>query len=121
MFDAFEVPLGEGKILTYADMFTQTILADCGIPMESEQVATASPRTSGHVAQLLRELKVAEEKNVTLESKNQKLSAELGTSNAEIHRLKDQLVQQQLAINARVDRVLDMLTSASTKPGKPSH
>ena len=121
MFDAFEVPLGEGRILTRADMFTQTILADCGIPMESEQVATASPRTSGHVAQLLRELKVAEEKNATLKSENQKLRAELDTSNAEIHRLKDQLVQQQLANNARVDRVLDMLASASTKPGQPSH
>ena len=130
MFDAFELPLGEGKILTYADMFTQTILADCGIPMESEQiaipmeseqVAIASPRTSGHVAQLLKELKVAEEKYVTLESENQKLCAELDTSNVEIHSLKDQLVQQQLANNARVDRVLDMLASASTKPGQPSH
>ena len=121
MFDAFEVPLGEGRILTRADMFTQTILADCGIPMESEQVANASPRTSGPVAQLLRELKVAEEKYATLESENQKLCAELDTSNAEIHRLKDQLVQQQLANNARVDRVLDMLASASTKPGQPSH
>ena len=70
MFDAFEVPLGEGRILTRADMFTQTILADCGIPLESEQVAIASPRTSGHVAQSLRELKVADEKYVTLESEN---------------------------------------------------
>ena len=121
VFDAFEVPLGEGRILPRADMFTLTILADCGIPMESEQVATASPRTSGHVAQLLKELKVAEEKYATLESENQKLRAELDTSNAEIHRLKDQLVQQQLANNARVDRVLDMLASASTKPGQPSH
>ena len=121
MFDAFEVPLGEGRILTCADMFTQTILADCGIPMESEQVAIAYPRTSGHVAQLLRELKVAEEKYATLESENQKLRAELDTSNAKIHRLKDQLVQQQLANNARVDRVLDMLASASTKLGQPPH
>ena len=87
----------------------------------SRQVAIASPRTSGHVAQSLRELNVAEEKYVTLESENQKLRAELDTSNAEIHRLKDQLVQQQLANNARVDRVLDMLASASTKPGQPSH
>ena len=121
VFDAFEVPLGEGRIITRADMFTQTILADCGIPMESEKVATASPRTSGPIAQLLRELTVAEEKNTTLESKNQKLRDELDTSNAEIHRLKDRLVQQQLANNARVDRVLDMLTFASTKPGQPSH
>ena len=93
MFDAFELPLGEGKILTRANMFTQTILADCDIPMESKQVETASPRTSGHVAQLLRELKVAEEKYVTLESENQKLLVELDTSNAEIHRLKDKSVQ----------------------------
>ena len=112
VFDAFEVPLGEGRILTHADMFSQTILAECGIPMESEQVANASSRTSGPVAQLLRELKVAEEKYATLESENQKLRAELHTSNAEIYRLKDQLVQQQLANNARVDRVLDMLASA---------
>ena len=119
VFDTFEVQLGEGRILTRADMFTQTILADCGIPMESEQVATASPRTSGPVAQLLRELKVVEEKNASLESDNQKLRAELDSSNAERHRLKDQLVQQQLANNARVDRVLDMLASASTKPGQP--
>ncbi|TMW80092.1 hypothetical protein EJD97_023998, partial [Solanum chilense] len=89
---------------------------DCGIPMESEQVANASPRTSGPVAQLIRELKVAEEKYATLELENHNLRAELHTSNAEIHRLKDQLVQQQLANNARVDRVLDMLASASTKP-----
>ena len=121
MFDAFEVPLGEGRILTRANMFTQTILADCGIPMESEQVANTSPRTSGPVAQLLRELKVAEEKYATLESENQKLHAELHTSNAEIHRLKDQLVQQKLANNARVDRVLDMLASVLTKPGQPSN
>ena len=120
MFDAFELPLGEGRILTHADMFTQTILADCGIPMESKQVATASPCTSGHVAQLLRELKVAEEKYATLESENQKLRAELDTSNAKIHRLKDQLVQQQLANNARVDRVMNMLASASTKPSQTS-
>nr|XP_010312904.1 delphilin-like [Solanum lycopersicum] len=119
VFDAFEVPLEEDRILTRADMFTQTILADCGISMESEQVATASPRTSGPVAQLLRELKVAEEKNASLESDNQKLRAELDSSNAEIHKLKDQLVQQQLANNARVDRVLDMLASASTKPDQP--
>ena len=119
MFDAFEVPLGEGRILTCADMFTQTILADCGIPMESEQVAIASPRTSGHVAQSLRELKLAEEKNASLESDNQKLRAELDSLNAEIHKLKDQLVQLQLANNARVDRVLDMLAFASTKPGQP--
>ena len=32
VFDAFEVPLGEGTILTRADMFSQTILAECGIP-----------------------------------------------------------------------------------------
>ena len=57
----------------------------------------------------------------TLESENQKLRAELDTSNAEIHRLKGQLVQQQLANNARVDRVQDILASASTKPGQPSH
>ena len=78
MFDAFEVPLGEGRILTCEDMFTQTILADCGIPMESEQVAIpmeseqvaiASPRTSGHVAQSLRELKVAEESMSLLSQK----------------------------------------------------
>ena len=119
VFDAFEVPLGEGRILTHANMFSQTILAECGIPMESEQVANASSRTSGPVAQLLRKLKVAEEKYATLESENQKLRAELHTSNAEIYRLKDQLVQQQLANNARVDRVLDMLASASTKPGQP--
>ena len=120
VFDAFEVPLGEGRILTREDMFTQTILADCGIPMESEQVVNVSPRTSGPVAQLLRELKVEEEKYVTLELENQNLRAELHTSNAEIHRLKDQLVQKQLANNARVDRVLDMLASASTKPSQTS-
>ena len=120
VFDAFEVPLGEGRVLTRADMFTQTILSDCGIPMESEQVANASPRTSGPVAQLLRELKVAEEKYATLELENQKLRAELHTSNAEIHRLKDSLMQQQLANNARVDRVLDMLASASAKPSQSS-
>ena len=121
MFDAFEVPLGEDRILTHADMFSQTVLAECGIPMESEHVANASPRTSGPVAQLLKELNVAEEKYATLESENQKLRAKLDTSNAKIHRLKDQLVQQQLANNARVDRVLDMLAFASTKPGQPSH
>ena len=119
MFDAFELPKG-GFILTHADMFSQTILAECGIPMESEQVANASPRTSGPVAQLLRELKVAEEKYATLELENQNLRAELHTSNAEIQRLKDQLVQQQLANNARVDRVLDMLASTSTKPSQTS-
>ena len=120
VFDAFEVPLGEGRVLTHAYMFTQTILADCGIPMESEQVANASPRTSGLVAQLIRELKVAEEKYATLELENQNLRAELITSNAEIHRLKDQLVQQQLANNVRVDRVLDMRSSASTKRSQSS-
>ena len=104
--------------MTRADMFTQAILADCGIPMESKKVANASPRSSGPVAQLLRELKVAEEKYATLELENHNLRAELHTSNAEIHRLKDQLVQQQLANNARVDRVLDMLASASTKPNQ---
>ena len=79
VFDAFEIPLGEGRVLTRAGMFTQTILADCGIPMESEQVANVSPRTSGPVAQLLRELKVAEEKYATLELENQNLRAELHT------------------------------------------
>ena len=69
MFNAFEVPLGKDRILTRADMFTQTILADCGIPLESEQVAIASPRTSGHVAQSLRELKVAEESMSLLSQK----------------------------------------------------
>ena len=68
MFDAFELPKG-GFILTHADMFSQTILAECGIPMESEQVANASPRTSGPVAQSLRELKVAEESMSLLSQK----------------------------------------------------
>ena len=86
--------------------------------MESEHVANASPRTSGPVAQLLSKLKVAEEKYATLELENQNLRAELHTSNAEIHRLKDQFVQQQLANNARADRVLDMLASASTTPSQ---
>ena len=68
MFDAFELPKG-GFILIHVDMFSQTILAECGIPMESEQVANASPRTSGPVAQLLRELKVAEESMPLLSQK----------------------------------------------------
>ena len=63
---------------------------------------------------------MVEEKYATLELKNQNLRAELHTSNAEIHGLKNQLVQQQLANNARVDRVLDMLASASTKPSQSS-
>ncbi|TMW86611.1 hypothetical protein EJD97_021122 [Solanum chilense] len=120
VFHVFEVPLGEGRVLTRSDMFTQSILADCGIPMELKQVANVSLRSSGPVAQLLRELKIAEEKYATLESENQNLCAKLYTSTAEIHRLKDQLVQQQLANNARVDRVLDMLASASTKPSQSS-
>ena len=106
--------------MTRADMFTQTILADYGIPMESEQVANVSPRTSGPVAQLLRELKVTEEKYATLQLENQNIRAELHTSNAKIHRLKDQLVKQQLANNARVDRVLDVLASTSSKPSQTS-
>ena len=79
MFYAFEIPLGEGRVLTRAGMFTQTILADCGIPMESEKDSNASPRTSGLIAKLLRELKVAEEKYATLELENQNLRAELHT------------------------------------------
>ena len=89
-------------------------------PWNRSRLLYASPRSSGPVAQLLRELKVAEEKYATLELENQNLRVELHASNVEIHRLKDQLVQQQLANNARVGRVLNMLASASTKPSQSS-
>lgn len=70
VFTVFEVALGEGWALTRADMFTQSILADCGIPIEPEQVSNASPCPFGPVSQLLRELKVVEDKTATLELEN---------------------------------------------------
>lgn len=116
VFTAFEVPLGEGRSLTRVDIFTQSILVDCGFSIEPEQVLNASPRPSGPVAQLLRELKTAEDKTAILEMEDQTLRVELHTSHAEIGPLKDKLVQQQLANNARVDRVLDMLASTFSHP-----
>lgn len=65
-----QLALGEGWALTRADMFTQSILADCGIPIEPEQVSNASPCPFGPVSQLLRELKVVEDKTATLELEN---------------------------------------------------
>lgn len=99
-------------------MFTQSTLADCGFPTKTEQVWTVSPSPFGPVTQLLREFQVAEEKHATLEMENQNLRAELCTFNAEVGHLKDQLVQKQLANNARVDMVLDNLASALSFPFK---
>ncbi|KAK4713767.1 hypothetical protein R3W88_019674 [Solanum pinnatisectum] len=40
----FVVPLGEGRALTHADMFTGSSLAECGLLVEPDQVPIAFPR-----------------------------------------------------------------------------
>ncbi|KAG5632462.1 hypothetical protein H5410_004179, partial [Solanum commersonii] len=104
VFTKFDVQLGEGRALTRADMFTQSTLAECGLLAEPEQVPIVSPRVSGHVTHLLRDLQAAREQCATLHNENQSLRAELLMSKDEVGRLKDQLVQHQLESNARVDR-----------------
>ncbi|KAH0682993.1 hypothetical protein KY290_021585 [Solanum tuberosum] len=59
VFKEFVVPLGEGNALTHAYMFTSSSLAECGLLAEPDQVPIASPRASGPVASLLRDLRTA--------------------------------------------------------------
>ncbi|KAH0730287.1 hypothetical protein KY289_001475 [Solanum tuberosum] len=121
VFTKFDVQLGEGRALTRADMFIQSTLAECGLLAEPEQVPIVSPRASGPVTHLLRDLQAAREQCATLQNENQSLRAELLTSKDEVGHLKDQLVQHQLESNARVDRVLKLLASSSSCPPNPSH
>lgn len=67
VFTVFEVPLGEGRNLTWAYMFTQSILADFGFPTELEMVSNVSQHPSGPITQLLRRLKISTDKCATLE------------------------------------------------------
>ncbi|KAH0641965.1 hypothetical protein KY290_033569 [Solanum tuberosum] len=121
VFTAFAVPLGEGLALTCADMFTQSTLAECGLIIEPAQVLIASPRASGPVTRLLKDLQAARDQCETLQNENMSLRTELTVSKEEVGRLKDQLVQQQLDNNARVDRVLQLLASSSSCPPNLSH
>ncbi|KAH0781499.1 hypothetical protein KY290_001097 [Solanum tuberosum] len=93
VFNAFVVPLGEGRALTRAYMFTQSTLDECGLLAEPEQVPIASPRVSGPVTRLLRYLQITREHCETLQAENASLSADLTASKEEVGRLKDQLVQ----------------------------
>ncbi|KAH0665440.1 hypothetical protein KY285_026646 [Solanum tuberosum] len=95
MFTAFVVPLGEGRALTCADMFTQSTLDECGVIAEPAQVTIASPRASGPVTRLLKDLQAARD---------------------QYH-----LVQQQLDNNARVDQVLQLLDSSTSCPPNLIH
>ncbi|KAG5628083.1 hypothetical protein H5410_013301 [Solanum commersonii] len=116
VFTAFTAPLGEGRALTRADMFTQSTLAECGLLADPAQVPIAYPRASGPVTCLLKDLQAARDQCETLQNENMSLRTELTASKEEVERLKDQLVQQQLDNNARVDRVLQLLASSSSCP-----
>ncbi|KAG5601797.1 hypothetical protein H5410_033167 [Solanum commersonii] len=102
--------------LTRADMITQSTLAECGLLTDSAQVPIAYPRASGPVTHLLKDLQAARDQCETLHNENMSLRTELTASKEEVGRLKDQLVQQQLDNNARVDRVLQLLASSSSCP-----
>ncbi|KAH0633041.1 hypothetical protein KY284_035827 [Solanum tuberosum] len=97
-------------------MFTQSTLAECGLIADLAQVPIASPRASGPVTRLLKDLQAARDQCETLRNENMSLQTELTASKEEVGRLKDQLVQQQLDNNARVDRVLQLLASSSSCP-----
>ncbi|KAH0649983.1 hypothetical protein KY284_029895 [Solanum tuberosum] len=116
VFTAFAVPLGEGRALTCADMFTQSTFAECGLIADPAQVPIASPRASGPATRLLKDLQVARDQCETLQNENMSLRTELTASKEEVGRLKDQLVHQQLDNNARVDQVLQLLASSSSCP-----
>ncbi|KAH0776594.1 hypothetical protein KY290_008005 [Solanum tuberosum] len=61
VFTEFDVPLCEGRALTHADMFTQSTLDAYGLLAEPEHVPIVSPRASGPITHLLRDLPVARE------------------------------------------------------------
>jgi len=121
VFTAFVVPLGEGRALTCADMITPSTLAECGLIANPAQVPITYPRASGPVTRLLQDLQAARDQCETLQNENMSLRADLTASKKEVGRLKDQLVQQQLDNNARVDRVLQLLASSSSCPPNLSH
>ncbi|KAG5568199.1 hypothetical protein H5410_064786 [Solanum commersonii] len=104
VFTTFVVPLGKGRALTRVDMFTQSTFAKCGLIADPVQVPIAYPRASGLITHLLKDLQVVRDQCETLQNENMCLRTELTASKEEVGRLKDQLVQQQLDNNARVDR-----------------
>ncbi|KAH0668834.1 hypothetical protein KY289_023327 [Solanum tuberosum] len=116
VFTEFVVPLGEGRALTRADMITLSTLAKCGLIADLAQVPITYPRASGPVTRLLQDLQAARDQCETLQNENMSLRADLTASKKEVGRLKDQLVQQQLDNNARVDQVLQLLVSSSSCP-----
>ncbi|KAG5590235.1 hypothetical protein H5410_040749 [Solanum commersonii] len=99
----------------------RSILAECGLIVEPAQVPIASPRASGPVTRLLKDLQAARDQCETLQNENMSLRTKLTVSKEEVERLKYQLVQQQLDNNARVDRVLQLLASSSSCPPNLSH
>ncbi|KAG5600527.1 hypothetical protein H5410_031897 [Solanum commersonii] len=81
---------------------------------KQDQVPAIPPRVVGPVATLLNELSVAKAQNEELRREVLTLQAKLADSQREVSRLKDQLIQQQIANNAHMDHMMQVLASSST-------
>lgn len=82
-------------------MFTQTTLAECFL---LDDAADQVPlRSAGLVTALISVLNEARAQNVLLKVEVTIFQAKLAAFQGEVGRLKDQLIQQQIDKNARVD------------------
>ncbi|TMW80319.1 hypothetical protein EJD97_021472 [Solanum chilense] len=104
VFKEFGVPLKDGRSLSKYDMLTQTTLAECNL-LDDDAVQVPL-RSAGPVTALIFELNEARAQNVLLKDEVTILQAQLAVSHGEVGRLKDQLIQQQIDNNARVDHIL---------------
>ncbi|KAG5581726.1 hypothetical protein H5410_052353, partial [Solanum commersonii] len=89
----FVAPLGKERTLTHADMFTRSSLGECGLLAEPDQVPIASSRVPGPVAILLHDLRTIRDQLAIFHAKNASLCADLLTSQGEVTKLQEQLVQ----------------------------
>ena len=104
VFKEFGVPLEDDRSLSKYDMLAQTTLAECNLLDDAaDQV---SIRFAGPVTALISELNEARAQNVLLKDEVTILQAQLDASQGEVGRLKNQLIQQQIDNNARVDHIL---------------
>ncbi|KAG5572030.1 hypothetical protein H5410_061796, partial [Solanum commersonii] len=79
------------------------------LSLQHQQVSSTSSRTNGPLMSLLNDLHATRAQTVIFQAKLETLRIDLDVSQGEVVRLKDQLLQQQLESNTRVDRVLQLL------------
>ncbi|KAH0636553.1 hypothetical protein KY290_036978 [Solanum tuberosum] len=109
-------------VLNRNDIFTKSTLAECKLLEVEDRVHDVPPRAVGPISSLFNELHDARTQNDVLRGKIVSLQNMLDESQGGVPRLKDQLLQQQIDGNVRVDRMLHIFSSSYTQhnPSSPA-